>query len=147
MEDNIHEQILNWLVSYKPLADWYFNINKAEEDTINVIPISGEQFTEKWIDGGGLCQYDFAINIFKSLGEMPHTTTRPDENVNDLFDVQQFMIWLREQESAHNYPDLGTDKTVQELIVLQNFPSTAGEDASIAKMTFPGRIIYIKEGE
>lgn len=161
---NIHEKILEFLMLYKPeefsfyretytvqegfpFADWYFNTNRAEVDTINVIPISGVKYIEEWIGGGGICTYDFAINIFKATGEIPCVDVSKCENMINLYEVQEFMNWIEEQDAKGNYPALGEGYFVQKLEVLQDIPQLTAQYENLTKITFTARITYMKEEE
>jgi hypothetical protein len=150
---NIHEKLLEFLRQYKPLAAWFFNVNKAEHDTINVIPVSGEKnWLEQWIDGSGIGYLDFHVNIFKTLSDVPIAdddsgAQLPIQNAEDLFDVQQLMDWINQQNEGGNFPDLGDSYEVQKLEALTNIPNPAMTDGTLIKLSFPGRITFYKEGD
>ncbi|HPF55367.1 MAG TPA: hypothetical protein PLV03_02390 [Clostridiales bacterium] len=142
-EINIHLKILEWLMTYTPLKDWYFNFNNARIDAVSVVPVGMPRLSEEWIDGGGIVYYDFIINVFKPLDKTPHFLTRRNANATALFDVQAFMDWITEKDATGDYPVIGYD--VESIEVLQNIPSTAGQDDKLYLLSFPGRMKYIKE--
>ncbi|MEA4831001.1 MAG: hypothetical protein VB118_00110 [Oscillospiraceae bacterium] len=144
MNVNIHDAIMAWLMSYKPLAEWYFNISKAEDDTICIVPVDGSE-SRPFIDGSEECVYPFEVQIYKSFGENPIIPGVDNENTGNFFDVQQMISWIEQQEEIGNYPDFGQGVTMLEAKVLRDIPFTAGVDEHIIKITFPVQITYIKE--
>jgi hypothetical protein len=149
---NIHEAMMAFFIQYAPEAEWYYNLNKAETGTINVIPMSGEQWMEQWIDGSGIGYLDFTINIFKTLAGIPVTDDGaggllPIQNAEDMMSVQAFMDWIDEQERLENYPNLGDKYTVQKLETLTNIPNPAMTDGTLIKLSFPARVTYYMEGD
>lgn len=139
--DNIHKAIHDYFSQYPPLNYLFFNVNNVEDGSASIIPISGEMFTIVYIDGSGECYYDYAINVFKSVSHEQYS----NENTDDLFDVQQFMEWVQERINNKDVPDLGKNYTVTRMALLQNIPTTAGEDENLVKIFFQGRIEYSKK--
>lgn len=152
MSFNIHEAMMAFFFQYAPDEEWYYNFNKAENGTINVIPMDGEKWVEQWIDGSGIGYLDFTINIFKTLSSVPIAqgddgSLLPVQNAEDMMYVQAFMEWIDEQEKLENYPDLGDKYTVQKLETLTNIPNPAMTDGTLVKLSFPARVIYYMEGD
>ena len=144
--ENIHTALAEFLMTYQPLADWYFNYNEISDKSFNIIPIAGEVYDVEFIEGGGICHYDFAINVFRTIPKAKLLSKKRNQSTEILFDAQNFMLWLDEQNEAGNLPDFGDGIEATEIENLQNMPENAGEDAraGMYKLTFPARIKYLR---
>ena len=71
----------------------------------------------------------------------------PNENVEDIFDTQQIIDWVTEQETLRNYPNFGEDCVIDEMRALTDNPNLNGVDTSItpalAKYSISIQINYI----
>lgn len=142
--DNIHQAIYDFIKTYPPIDYLFFNINVAEDDSFSIIPISHQRNIEEFIDGTSLERdgyYDFAIVAFTAHTTEPYI----NDNLNNLMDIQQMIIWIEEQNKAGNRPDLGPEYEVTKIEVLVNIPNTAGQDEHLTKIMFQGRVSYYKK--
>ena len=138
--DNKHTAMFRYIAQYPGADRIFFNAGVAGDGYVGLEPVSADAAVKHYVDGSSLGRYDFAVVVFKDKKELPNST----ENAEDLFDVQQFMEWIDEQDKKRVYPDFGDGCTVLRIRNLQNMPNTAGRDERFAKYMFQCTVEYFQ---
>lgn len=136
---NKHKVVLDYLSNYPDIKSFlYFNTSLEELNHTSVNTITSDYFEQKYLRGG-IKNYDFAITF---IGQ--YDTGTSDVNVNQIFDLEKFMLWIDEQNKNKNFPEF-EDREVISIENLQNEPSFSGinETGNLAKYMFQIRIKYL----
>ena len=146
-EQHIHKGLIEYLMNYTAFEKWYFGFSRVQPGAISIIPIPGERYIEQWIEGGGYCEYQFAVGIFQKSPQAIYVPDKQTEQLDDAFDVQAFMGWIENQNDVGNFPRLGNNLIPCRLKVLQGVPTITGENETTQKMLFSAAVYYyeIKE--
>jgi len=137
---NKHDAMFTYMQGCPQISDLFFNFSTSENGNTVIATTSNEFEVESYIDKSALKWYDFAVIQFRPLSIDPND----DTNADILFDVEQVMEWVEAQEDAENYPDFGDKCDVQEISVLQDVPTVAGQDQTGAKYMFSCRVEYLE---
>lgn len=143
-------------ISSNPL---FFNFLNAKDNNKQVITQTNDTtLNHKYIDGSVLKRYTFTLIDFRSVTfdaipvntVIPGTTTQTEyvsENVEEMFDVQGIIDWIRKQADAENYPDFGQDCLIDDMTTTSENPSLNGVDTSVtpalAKYSMTIQIDYL----
>lgn len=136
---NKHKVVLDYLSNYPDIKSFlYFNTNVEELNHTSVNTITSDYFEQKYLRGG-IKNYDFAVTF---IGQ--YDTGTSDININQIFDLEKFMLWIDEQNKNKNFPEF-EDGEVISIENLQNEPSFSGinETGNLAKYMFQIRIKYL----
>lgn len=136
---NKHKVVLDYLSNYPDIKSFlYFNTSLEELNHTSVNTITSDYFERKYLRGG-IKNYDFAVTF---IGQ--YDTGTSDINVNQIFDLEKFMLWIDEQNKNKNFPEF-EDGEVISIENLQNEPSFSGinETGNLAKYMFQIRIKYL----
>lgn len=125
------------------IKDLFFNFSESKNSDISIVTIPSEGAIEEFIDGSSIRYYEFAINCYKTVSTLPNS----QENAIIMFDVDKVASWIRAQNKANNYPNFGILCQIQELKVLQDIPTVAGQNQNEAKYMFACRVEYYQESE
>lgn len=149
MTTNIAQAIMDFMMQYGAFQKWYFGFAKVATHNVSIIPIPAERYIDEWIEGGGYCQYQFAVGIFQNSAQQPYVPEQQTESVDNALDVQAFMAWIEEQDEDGNLPALGDGLVPDSIKVLQITPNIVGESETTQKMLFSGALYYyeIKENK
>jgi len=105
----------------------FFNFGKVEDNAKQLITTSTNKNVEpKYIDGSVLKQYTFTIIDFRSAiyqALVADQTNYPNENVEDMMDVQGIIEWIKEQDKLKNYPVFGDKNKVERIEALTDTPT------------------------
>lgn len=110
----------------------YFNLIDAKDNTIQMLTTTEDKMMSKpYIDGSVLKRYTFNLITFKSISDMAivkplGTDEYPNENVDELQDVQKLLDWIIEQEDLKNYPDFGEDCIIDKIDTTTDTPNFNG---------------------
>ena len=137
---NKHEAMVDYMTQCAEVKDLFFNFSTSENGDTVIAPIASDYVVQEYIDKSALKWYDFSIIQFQPLSTEPND----DTNTTVIFDVEAVMQWIIDQEDAENYPDFGDKCEIQEISVLQDIPTVAGQDQSGAKYMFSCRVEYIE---
>lgn len=143
-------------ISSNPL---FFNFLNAKDDNKQLITQTNDTTINRaFIDGSILKRYTFTLIDFKSVAYeaipkntvIPGTTTMTEytsENVEEMFDVQGLIDWIREQADARTYPDFGDDCQIDDMRTTSENPALNGVDTSVtpalAKYSITIQIDYL----
>ncbi len=134
-------------ISENPL---FFNFINAKEDNKQIITVANDKaINRSYIDGSVLKRYTITIIDFKSIvyQAIPKLPGYTNENVEEMFDVQELMDWVTAQNKERNFPDFGQDCEVQEIRTATETPNLNGVDTSVtpsqAKYSFSILVDYL----
>ena len=147
-----NQAIIEFLIQCPDLASnpLFFNYVNAKEDNTQIITQSNDKAMNKvYIDGSVLKRYSFTFIYFKAISYNPIVKAEgyPDENVEDMLDVQGVIDWVTEQAEDLNYPNFGESCFIEEMQVLTDNPNLNSVDTTssppLAKYSFTIQIDYI----
>lgn len=142
---NKHEAMLEYLKQYPSITSFlYFNaISEAVNETA-FNPIYSQEVIKQYTSGDTIRKYDFAI-VQMLIYDADGTST---VNTDAMFDVEQFMSWITEQNKNKAFPDFGENRTVLSIENLQNMPNLAQTtETDVAKYMFQCSVKYLEEME
>lgn len=138
--DNKHKIILEWLSTYPALEEYlFFNSTREEINNTSINTVVSDTWETRYLRDTGIKNYDFAVTMMKYYDDGTN-----ENNIEEFFDVQKFMIWIDEQNKIKNFPIFEKGEVIS-IENLQNIPNLAGisEDEILAKYMFQIRIKYL----
>ena len=147
-----NQAIIDFLIQCPALASnpLFFNYINAKEDSTQIITQANDKaINKRYVDGAVLRRYTFTFIYFKAVAFRPVVKQEgfPDENVEDLLDVQAVIDWVTEQADARSYPDFGEGYEVEEMQVTSDNPNLNSIDATatppLAKYSMSIQIDYM----
>lgn len=131
-----NEAIINFLLTCPTIVSHRVYFNFADE---NAMENSSHIITEKdtvikrYIDGSSLKSYTFTVAMYLSADFIPvkASDASTDGNLEDMSLVQEVLDWINEQGENYNFPNFGSDYTIDEMQTLKNNPSIDGIDTSV----------------
>lgn len=137
---NKNEKMWEYLRHYPKLEDFLrFNSTLSDDGAASIQTDHSETWEKRFLHGHGIKRYDFTLIMIKQFD-----TGTSMININELFDVEEFMKWIDEQNRLRNYPDFGDDVKILSVENLQNMPTLAAvdNDTATAKYMFACRVRY-----
>lgn len=141
MSDNKHDALMDWLFRNESIRRLYFNFSDTQNGNVVVATNSGNYVIKRFVDGSSVRAYDFALIQYKPLNTVD---VNSNENAEVMFDAEQLMDWIDEQEKNRMYPHFD-GCVVMKVENLQNMPSVAGMNDTEAKYLFSCRITYLQQ--
>ena len=138
--DNKHDAVWNWLYQNEQIKRLYFNFSDTETGNTVIATDGGNNKLKEYTDGSILRAYDFALIQYLPLNTVD---VNSNENAEVMFDAEQLMEWIDEQNEKRNFP-IFKGCTVTKVENLQNMPNVAGMDDTRAKYLFSCRITYLQ---
>ena len=131
-----NQAVIDFLINCPQIASnkLFFNFINGKDNDKQIITISNDRNTHKpYIDGCVRKRYSFAIIDFRSVTyqAVVKTPGYPNENVEEMLDVQGILDWIQEQADNRNYPDFGEDCQIDDMTTSTDTPSLNGVDTSI----------------
>ena len=139
---NIYEKLDEWLrEKYDGFSTWIqFNAQKHQKDNTSIMSDDAVE-VEKFIDGSKKLTVPFQVEMIKTYDLEPCS----DTNMNNMKSAMEFIEWMQQQEYESNYPNLGDDIYVDELMVESDVPEMlVNETEYLAKYIIKCKIIYTK---
>lgn len=136
-----NKAIINYLFTCPVIASnpLFFNFAKAEDNNKQLITVANDKKINKpFIDGSVLKKYTFTIVDYRSVlyqalvNDPEHPDDYPNENVEEMLDVQGIIDWVTEQNDNENFPDFGSDCVVEQIEALTDNPNLNGVDTSVS---------------
>lgn len=128
----------------------FFNFINAKEDNKQLITVANDKIINKtYVDGSVLKRYTLTIIDFKSIAYQAIVKAPGfvNENVEEMFNVQEIMDWVNEQDKLKNFPDFGEDCIVDSIKTATDNPNLNGIDSSVspaqAKYSFSIQVEYL----
>lgn len=132
----------------------YFNFAEAEDNTKQLVPLGNDKSVARpYIDGSVLRKYTLTIVDYRSVvyQALVNATGYPNENVEELADVQAVLDWVDEQNELGNFPDFGSDCVIDKIESLSDAPKLNGVDHSttpnLAKYSFSIQVTYLDKSK
>ena len=138
--ENKHLAVWDWLMQNEDIKRLYFNFSDTRNGNITIATSPAPASLMTYLNGDKLKAYDFALIQYKPLNTVD---VNSEENAEIMFDAEQLMEWIDEQERKKNYPYF-PGCAVQKVENMPNMPSIAGMDDQIAKYLFSCRITYLE---
>jgi hypothetical protein len=147
-----NQAIIDYLITCPQIRDnpLYFNFIHGNEDDKQIITTSNEKTIDKpFIDGSVMKRFTFTIIDFKSVAyrAVVKDGEHPDENVEDILQVQDIIDWITEQNDERNFPDFGSDCLIEEITTTASNPNLNGVDSNaspaLAKYSISIQVNYI----
>lgn len=138
--ENKHKIVLEWLSAYPGLQQYlFFNSSREEIGDTSMNTVVSDTWETRYLRDRGIKNYDFAVSMMKYYNDGTN-----ENNTEELFDVQKFMLWIEEQNKIKNFPIFEEGEVIS-IENLQNIPDLAGisEDEILVKYMFQIRIKYI----
>lgn len=138
-----NKAVINYLLQCPDIynSPLYFNLIDAKDNTIQILTTTEDRaLTKPFIDGSVQKRYTFNLITFKSISDMElvkpmgtsiGTDDYPNENVDELFAVQQLLDWVLEQQDLANYPDFGSDCIIDSIDTTTDYPKFNGINTEI----------------
>lgn len=134
-------------ISSNPL---FFNFLNAKDNNKQLITQANDTtLNQQYIDGSVLKRYTFTLIDFRSVTyeAIPKMEQYVSENVEEMFDVQGIINWIREQADLKNYPNFGEECLIDDMTTTSENPSLNGVDTSVtpalAKYSMTIQIDYL----
>lgn len=141
--DNKHLAMQKYIAQYPDAEKVFFNRNVIEDGNISLEPIFSDNTVKEYVDGSAIKNYDFAIVYVKNVSDLPNTT----DNAEDIYDVEKFMDWIKEQNKSKNLPYFGENCQVLSIRNLQNMPNTSEQDERHTRYMFLCRVEYFEKSQ
>ena len=112
----------------------YFNFINAKSDNKQFVTTANDVAAqESYIDGSVEKTYTFTIIDFKSMSYNPIVKQAGyvDENIDDMYQVQELINWVNEQNELKNYPDFGSKCIIDKMEVVTESPDLNSVDATV----------------
>ena len=147
-----NQRVLDFLITCPKIKNspLYFNFINAKNNNTQFVTVSNDTATNQpYIDGSVSKSYTFTIIDFKSISYNPLVKQEgyPNENVEDMNDVQALIDWVNEQNDVKNYPDFGDLCFIDSMEALSENPNLNSIDTTLtpalAKYSITIRINYL----
>ena len=132
----------------------FYNFGKFGSDTQHVKTRANDINTSTpFIDGSVQKQFTLILLVYKPVADRAilNRSGVSDENIDNEVEVQQVIDWVRTQAKARNFPNFGSDCTIDDMTVTSDEPNTNGVDKAVtpvlAKYSISIRIDYIDYSE
>lgn len=112
----------------------FFNFGNAKDSDIQIVAQSNDVSLNKtYVDGSVLKRFTFNLLIYKSVSYNPLVTAEGylNENIEEVKEVQNIIDWITTQNRLENFPDFGSDCTIESIEALTNNPSMNGVNSSV----------------
>jgi hypothetical protein len=142
---NIYDSLTKWLSeNYLTQTDTdriNFNAMKNEINNTSVMSENVGLETINYNDGSRRITMPFQVSMVKA-----YDTEQSDTNIDGMSKASEFIDWIRAQNDIANYPDLGDDVCVEELLVENEVPDfLVSTDGTLANYVVNCKIIYLVE--
>lgn len=151
-----HEAMIEYLQQCPVIANnpTYFNFAEGEDNTKQLVALGNDKaVTKPYIDGSVLRKYTLTIIDYRSVVYQALATISgyPNENVEELSNVQSIINWVTEQDDLSNFPDFGSDCVVEKIESLTDTPTLNGVDHSttpnLAKYSISIQVTYVDKSK
>lgn len=131
-----NQAIIDFLLTCPQIASSrvFFNYINGKDNDKQIVTNSTERSLNKtYLDGSVLKRYTFTIIDFRSVTDqaLVKISGHPNENVEEMFDVQKILDWVETQTEERNFPDFGEDCEIDDMRTTSNVPNLSGVDSSI----------------
>ena len=141
--DNKNDAVWKWLFQNEQIKRLYFNFSDTENGNVVIATTAGNNALKTYVDGSKLKAYDFSLIQYLPLNTVD---VNSNENAEIMFDAEQLMGWVEEQNKIRNFPYF-PNNSVTKVENLHNMPNVAGMDDTKAKYLFGVRITYLERAK
>lgn len=155
-EVNKNQSIIEYLLQCQEIqnSDLYFNFIEAKDGATQIVTMTDETAVLRtYVDGSIRKRYLFNIVTFRSISEnaVVKVDGYPNENVQDIEDVQTLINWVNNQQKSRNYPDFGEDCIIESIRTTTDTPRLVGVNTELtpplAMYTVSIEVEYIDTSE
>ena len=129
-----HKAVIEYLQTCPEIAKnpLFFNFSEKQNNNQLFATFADSIETEQsFIDGSRLLKYTFTIIIYKSVAYNPLVNNLPDENLDELIDIQSIVDWIETQNDNYVFPNFGTDCVIDSIEPLTNIPYTDNVEGDV----------------
>lgn len=117
------------IISSNPM---FFNFAQVEDNNKQILILANDKrLNRSYIDGSVQKRFTFTIIDFRSVIYQALAEGKPNENVEDMLDVQGIIDWITEQDDAKNYPSFGPDCIIESISSQTDNPNLNGVDTNL----------------
>ena len=147
-----NQAVIDFLLQCPQIKDnpLFFNFAEAKDNNKQIITIANDKSVSKeFVDGSVQKRYTFTIVDYRSVAyqSIVKTAGFPNENVEEMFDVQKIIDWVKVQANKGNYPDFGKKCIIDSMWAVTDTPNLNGVDTSVepalAKYSVSVQIEYL----
>lgn len=147
-----NQAVIDFLITCPYIRDnpLFFNFLNAKDDNKQLVVTGNEKsMNVKYIDGSEKKRFTFTIIDYKSIAyqAVVKQAGYVNENVQEVFETQELIDWIADQNDSHNYPNFGQDCIIEEMRTLTDNPNLNGVDTSVspalAKYSISIQIDYV----
>ena len=145
-----HLAVIEYLKNCPEIANnpLFFNFSQKENNNQLFATFADSTETEKrYIDGSRLLKYTFTIIIYKSVAYNPLVDKLPDENLDEMIDIQSIVEWIETQNDNQIFPNFGSDCVIDSIEPLTNIPMLNNVEGdmqpALAQYSLGVRISYL----
>lgn len=130
--------MVDYLKQYSPTNELLkFNSVQNKKGEIALNTVSSERVKETYTNGDTVKVYTFAIVMMKNYDNIGYNRI----NLDELYDVQKFITWIKEQNRIGNLPKI---PNIYSIRPLQDIPDMmSASSMNIAKYMFLCEIEYL----
>lgn len=131
-----NQAVIDFLVNCPQIANnkLFFNFINGNDNDKQIITLSNDRRTNTtFVDGSVLKRYSFTIVDFRSVTyqAIVKDSGYPNENVEEMLDVQGILDWVNTQADNGNYPNFGEDCIIDAMYTSSDTPNLNGVDNNI----------------
>lgn len=113
----------------------FFNFGNVRNNDCQYITTSNDTaLDKKFIDGSKLRRFLFTLVTFRSISdnEIVKDETLDNENIEDLFELQDIIDWVNTKSDDGEYPNFGEGCQIEEMETTTDTPHFEGVDSSVS---------------
>ena len=142
---NIYDSLTKWLSENyltQTDTDWLdFNAIKNEPNNTSVMSENVGIETVYFNDSSRQITLPFQVSMVK-----PYDTEQSDTNMDGMTKAMEFIDWIRTQNDIANFPNLGENICVEQVMVENEVPEfLVSTDETLANYVVNCKIIYLVE--
>ena len=138
---NKHEALKTWVQSFLGATQLSFENIDLYPGARALVPQYGEYVVRTDICGFQYKSYTFGFIAIETLDTQDTTTN----NTDTMDKVEQFNVWLKEQDKLRNFPNLGENTSRYKINPLYNMPDPVRTQEGQAKYVLMARIDYVEK--
>lgn len=151
-----NQAIIDYLIQCPQIRDnsLFFNFSEAQDNNKQIVTVANDKrLNKQFIDGSELKRFTFTIIDYRSIAyqAVVKQSGFPNENVEEMFDVQGIIDWIDEQNDNMNYPNFGANCQIDSIKAVTDNPNLNGIDTSvkpaIAKYSVSIQIDYLDKSK
>lgn len=131
-----NQAVIEFLLQCPQIAEnrVFFNYINGKDNDKQIVTVSNDKSINRaYINGAVMKRYTFTLIDFRSMTDQALVKTPgfPNENVEEMFDVQEILDWVEAQAEERNFPDFGEDCEIDSMQTSSDTPNLNGVDSSI----------------